>query len=183
MKIKWTILFLIALILFLVFAVILPQTRPDQEEQRLVRLTAEARKSENATLLTQAALDPTMTPATSLESACGASKSPVVLTGTLSFSIIVSSLGSGKFTAGSVNLQVGDETASLEGVPVCRFDKGIRENCVSFPPKDFKSSDLTGFDANGERFRFGDRVTVHGSTQLEGDQCLIKFGKIVNEVE
>lgn len=182
MKPKWIILFLVALILFFVFAVILPQTGPSAEQKRLAQATATARAVEKAAFLTQQAL-PTGTPVASLSQACEASDRPVVLKGTLSFAVVVSTVGSGAFSQGSILLSMGDEATVLRGVPVCQFDKGVRKNCISFPPKDFESSDLTGFDIDGERFWYGDPVTVYGTSLLEEGACSIKLDHFINDAE
>jgi hypothetical protein len=140
------------------------------------------RAVEKAAFLTQQAL-PTSTPVTSLRLACEESGRPVVLTGTLNFPILVSTLGGGNFSDGSINLNLGDESVSLVGVPVCRFDKGVRENCISFPPEDFEGSDLTGFDIEGERFWYGDLVTVYGVSKLEDETCRIRLSRFVKVEE
>jgi hypothetical protein len=161
------ILFLFAIILICVIAVILPQQRG--ENMAVFPQVASTRQAS----LTQAALTPTAPLVTDLEEACQKDGRVVSITGTLGLSSLA------LVTSGSlsgVEIKQGDTKADLGDVRICR--DGVATNCF-FPLKDdYALADLKGFDSARKELMVGDKVTIEGRVDLSSGYFYLRHSAI-----
>jgi len=96
---------------------------------------------------------------TDLAAACRSDEKVYVkVEGTISPGILIQTTGNGYIDG--FFLHSGDQNAALLSVEVCR-DKHY-ESCLRMLQKGFKDEDMTGFNADGKQFVYGDLVTVSG---------------------